>query len=46
MMMQITDIYDKEFAIRFIQIVADVKEYVDNECASTLEDLQKKHGRQ
>ena len=37
------DLYDKPFAKRFIQIVADVKEYVDNECTATLEDLQRKY---
>ena len=37
------DLYDEEFAKRFIQIVADVKRYIDNECAATLEDLQRKY---
>ena len=41
-----TDVYDKVFANRFIQIVADVREYIENECAATLEDLQKKYDRQ
>ena len=38
-----TDIYNKEFATRFIKIVADVKEYIDNDCIGTLEDLQDKY---
>ena len=40
-----TDIYDKKFANRFIQIVIDVREYIENECAATLEDLQKKYNK-
>jgi len=39
------EVYSKEFAQRFIQIIADVREYVDNECASSLEDLLRKHGK-
>ena len=38
-----TELYSKEFANRFIQIIADVQEYIDNDCASSLEDLMKKH---
>jgi len=37
------EVYNKEFAIRFIQIVEDVREYVDNECTSTFDDLLKKY---
>jgi len=38
-----TEIYNEDFASRFIQIISDVKGYVDNDCASTLEDLTKKY---
>lgn len=41
----ITDVYDMEFANRFTQIVADVREYVDHNCVATLEDLQKKYDK-
>ena len=37
------DIYNKDFANRFIKIVADVKEYIDNECVATIEDLENKY---
>jgi len=37
------EIYNKDFASRFLQIIIDVKEYVDNDCASSLEDLIKKY---
>ena len=38
-----TEVYTKDFASRFIQIVADVKWYIDNDCALSLEDLVKKY---
>ena len=34
-----TEVYTKEFAERFIQYVADIKDYIDNECTATIEDL-------
>jgi len=34
-----TEAYTKAFADDFIQYVTSVKDYVDNECASTTEDL-------
>ena len=40
-----SEIYDQEFATRFIQIADDVKAYVDNECVATLDDLVKKYGK-
>jgi len=39
------EVYDKEFAGRFLQIIVDVKDYIDNNCASSLEDLTKKYER-
>ena len=38
-----TEVYSKEFAKRFIQIVADIRGYVDNDCISSMEDLIRKH---
>ena len=40
-----TEVYTKEFASRFIQITADVNDYIDNDCALTLDDLISKHGK-
>jgi len=40
-----TGIYDKAFASRFVKIVADVRGYIDNECAATLNDLQNKYDK-
>ena len=37
-----TELYNQDFAKRFIQIISDVKEYVDNECIATAVDLLKK----
>jgi len=34
-----TIIYTMEFASHFIQHVKDIKNYIDNECAATMEDL-------
>jgi len=39
------EIYDKAFARRFIQIISDVKDYIDNDCSSSLNDLVKKYDR-
>lgn len=39
------EIYDKNFANRFLQIIADVKNYIYNDCASSLEDLVKKYDK-
>jgi len=36
------ELYDKEFANRLIDIVGKVKDYIDNECTATLEDLAEK----
>ena len=38
-----TEVYTKKFAGRFIQIAADVKEFIDIDCALSLEDLVKKY---
>ncbi|MCL2362485.1 MAG: HEPN domain-containing protein [Defluviitaleaceae bacterium] len=35
------NIYTKDFAMEFVNIIADVKDYIDNECMATVEDLQK-----
>ena len=40
-----SDLYDLEFASRFIGIVSDVREYIDNECIATLDDLHNKYGK-
>jgi len=37
-----TDIYTKEFALEFIGYVEQVKDYIDNDCQLTLDDLQRK----
>ena len=37
-----TDAYTKEFAEEFIQHVEAIKNYIDNECTSTVEDLVNK----
>ena len=37
------EIYSKEFATRFISIVADVRDFIENDCALSLEDLAKKY---
>ena len=36
------ELYDKAFANRLIDIVCKVKDYIDNECATTIEDLSNK----
>ena len=41
-----TELYSKEFAGRFIQMIADVKEYIDSDCTSTLNDLFKKYNKE
>ena len=38
-----SDLYDNDFANRFIKIAADVRDYIDNECIGTLEDLVNKY---
>lgn len=37
------DIYTKEFAEEFIKHVEYVKDYVDNDCQASIEDLQSKY---
>jgi len=37
-----TEVYNKDFANRFIKIVENVREYIDNDCASSVDDLVKK----
>jgi HEPN domain-containing protein len=37
------DLYDEAFATRFIKIVSDVREYINHDCAATMEDLQEKY---
>ena len=37
------DIYTKDFAKDFIDIVAEIKDFIDNECIATIEDLQNKY---
>ncbi|GHU56745.1 hypothetical protein AGMMS49975_20660 [Clostridia bacterium] len=39
------DIYTKEFAEQFLQYANDVKSYIDNECAATLDDLVDKFNK-
>ena len=34
-----TEVYTREFATEFIGYVKVIKEYIDNECISTMEDL-------
>ena len=38
-----SEAYDSEFAKRFIKIVSDLKAYINNECAVTIEDLAEKY---
>ncbi len=38
----INEIYDENFAKMFIQYVLDVKDYIDNTCVVTLDELQVK----
>ena len=40
-----TSIYTQEFANEFIEIVAAVREFIDNECVATMDDLRSKHER-
>jgi len=37
------DVYDEDFANRFIEIVNGVKLFIDEECVPTLEDLANKY---
>lgn len=37
-----TAIYNKEFAQEFLEYVAAVKDYIDNECIANIDDLQDK----
>ena len=39
------ELYNQDFANRFIRIISDVKDYVDNECTATTEDLIKKYNK-
>lgn len=39
------DVFTKDFAEMFIEYVNNTKEYIDNECSVTLEDLSKKFER-
>jgi len=39
------EIYTKEFALRFIGYVEQVKDYIDNDCQPTIEDLQQKFNK-
>ena len=39
------EIFDKSFANRFIQIITEVKNYIDNDCAASLDDLAKKYNK-
>ena len=36
------ELYDKAFATRLIDIVRKVKDYIDNECLATLDELSEK----
>ena len=38
-----TDVYNEEFGNRFIQIVADIKMFIDEDCIASLDDLMKKY---
>ena len=35
-------IYTKDFAMEFISYVADIRDFIDNDCLATLEDLKKR----
>ena len=37
-----TDVFTKDFADKFISYANDTKDYIDNECAITLSDLESK----
>ena len=37
------DIYTKEFAEEYLGYVKEIKSYIDEECQSTLDDLQRKY---
>jgi hypothetical protein len=36
-------VYTKEFALEFINFIAIVKEFIDNECMATMDDLKNKY---
>ena len=40
-----SEVYDENFANRFIHIVESVREYIENECTATLEDLKMKYNK-
>ena len=37
-----TDVFTQEFALEFQHYLTDIKNYVDTECAATLDDLKKR----
>ena len=37
------DIFTQEFAFEFLNYLTDIRNYVDNECVATLDDLKKKY---
>ena len=39
-----TDAFTQAFALEFQKYLSDIKNYVDNECAASLDDLKKKFG--
>ena len=40
------DVYDEGFVCRFIEIVNKVKDFIDEECIATLDDLADKYKKQ
>ena len=36
-------VYTKDFAGEFINFVADIKDFIDNDCMATLEDLKERY---
>ncbi len=40
-----TEVYTKNFAEQFRVYVEEIKNYIDNECAATLDDLKDKYKR-
>ena len=39
------DVFTIEFAAEFMGYLADVKDYIENECVATLSDLKSKYGK-
>ena len=41
-----TDVYTRDFAQEFLSYAQAVKDYIDNDCHATFEDLKQKYGNQ